>query len=106
MKNNVKLDKLAKDTEGFSGADIAAVCNEAVMLSIREYVQAGGTDNKERIKSNKISMKHFMSAIEKVKPEKVKEKIQKNAGALQKFAGGRPGPVKAKPSREEEEMYV
>lgn len=106
LSTNVKLEKLAKDTEGFSGADIASVCNEAVMLSIREYVQAGGTDNKERIKSNKISMKHFMKAIEKVKPEKIGEKIQKNAGAIQKFTNGKADHLISKPSLEEEEMYV
>jgi transitional endoplasmic reticulum ATPase len=106
MTKSVKLDKLAKDTETFSGADIAAVCNEAVMLSIREYVQSGGTDNKDKIQSNKIAMKHFIKAIEKVKPEKLHKGIQKNAEALQRYSAGKSGQVKSPPSRPEEEIYV
>ncbi|WP_455391558.1 CDC48 family AAA ATPase [[Eubacterium] cellulosolvens] len=105
LSRNVKLDKLAKDTEGFSGADIAAVCNEAVMLSIREYVSSGGTDNPQRIKSNKISMKHFQRAIEKIKPQKEGE-IRKLPSAMARAGLGKGGKVKSKPSREEEEMYV
>jgi len=99
------MDKLAKDTENFSGADIAAVCNEAVMLSIRDYVSNGGTDNAEKIKKNKISMKHFQRAIEKVRPRKTGEVL----GAVgPKMAGGRRGKLtgKTKPSPEDEEMYV
>jgi transitional endoplasmic reticulum ATPase len=106
LSKNVKIDKLAKDTEGFSGADIAAVCNEAVMLSIREYVSSGGTDKAEKIKSNKISMKHFQKAIEKVKPEKIGESLQKysSAGLRAGMGTGKPGRGK-KPS-DEKELYV
>ncbi|HPJ83953.1 MAG TPA: CDC48 family AAA ATPase, partial [Methanothrix sp.] len=41
LAEDVDLASLSKRTDGFSGADIAAVCNEAVMLAIREYVLAG-----------------------------------------------------------------
>jgi transitional endoplasmic reticulum ATPase len=106
LSKNVKLEKLAKDTENFSGADLAAICNEAVMLSIREYVQAGGTDNKEKIKSNKIYMKHFMRAIEKVRPDKMKENLQKNTNAYQNYTSGKATQIASTPSRVEEEIYV
>lgn len=106
LSKNVKIEKLAKDTEGFSGADIAAVCNEAVMLSIREYVANGGTDNKERIKSNKISMKHFQRAIEKVKPDQIGENIRRNTGAFKKYSTGKADHIKTKSSRKEEKMYA
>jgi transitional endoplasmic reticulum ATPase len=107
LSSNVKLDKLAKDTEGFSGADIAAVCNEAVMLSIREYVSAGGTDNAEKIKKNKLKMKHFQKAIQKVKPRKTGEALNK-AGYPMARTGTRSGNIrsKPKPTPEDEEMYV
>jgi transitional endoplasmic reticulum ATPase len=105
LSSNVKLDKLAKDSEGFSGADIAAVCNEAVMLSIREYVKSGGTDNAERIKKNKISMKHFQTAIKKVKPRKTGEAISKQTRSMASRVGGA-GQHRRKPSPEDEEMYV
>ncbi len=106
LANNVKLDELAKNTENFSGADIAAVCNEAVMLSIREYVQAGGTDNPELIKSNKINMEHFQKALEKVKPGKIQESIEKYGATLQNLGTGGFGQDKSKSPGEEKEMYV
>jgi transitional endoplasmic reticulum ATPase len=106
LSSNVKLDKLAKDTEAFSGADIAAVCNEAVMLAIREYVVAGGTDNTERFKSNKIKMEHFQTAIEKVKPDKTAEGISKPNSALQRMHGSKMMKPKAHQSRKEEEIYA
>ncbi len=105
LSSNVKLDKLAKDTEGFSGADIAAVCNEAVMLSIREYVTAGGTDNAERIKKNKITMKHFQNAIKKVKPRKTGQAITNHIQSIPARFGG-VEQRKRKPSPKDEEMYV
>lgn len=105
LSSNVKLDKLSKDTEGFSGADIAAVCNEAVMLSIREYVSSGGTDNAEKIKKNKVSMKHFQKAIQKVKPRKSGEPISQ-AGLPISSRGANISKLKSKPSQKEEEMYI
>jgi len=102
----VKLDKLAKDTESFSGADIAAVCNEAVMLSIREYVSNGGTDNAEKLKKNKISMNHFESAIEKLIPEKIGESIQQQSSAIKRLGGNSYTPSKVIPNGDEEEMYA
>ena len=53
-----------------AGADIAAVCNEAVMLAIREYVLAGKSQEDEEIEKYRIGMKHFEEALKKVKPSK------------------------------------
>jgi transitional endoplasmic reticulum ATPase len=86
LAKNVKLDKLAKDAEGFSGADIAAVCNEAVMLSIRDYVASGGNDKPERFKKNKITIEHFELAIEKVKPNNLSESLTSSGIASQRMA--------------------
>ncbi|MEM3079017.1 MAG: AAA family ATPase, partial [Thermoproteota archaeon] len=67
---DVELGKLAEITEGYTGADIAAVCNTAVMLAIREHMTKH--KNEEEIKKSakdlKISMKHFEEALKKVKP--------------------------------------
>jgi transitional endoplasmic reticulum ATPase len=104
LSSNVKLDTLAKETEGFSGADIASVCNEAVMLSIREYVSSGGTDNAEKIKSNKITMSHFKRALDKVRPEKLKEAIIKSSTAS--FQHGTKNNIENQLTPEKEEMCV
>ncbi len=51
----VDIKKLAKNTEGYAGADIEAVCREAAILTLRE-----------KIDSKKISSKFFDEALEKV----------------------------------------
>jgi transitional endoplasmic reticulum ATPase len=52
---NVDITDLAKRTEDFSGADIAAVCREAGMFAIRENIDA-----------ETVEMKHFEQALDKL----------------------------------------
>ncbi len=59
LADDVDLDILAKRTEGFVGADIEAVCREAVMLTLRDNLE-----------SENVNMKHFQDAMKKVKPKK------------------------------------
>ncbi len=73
LAGDVDLDKLAEDTEGFTGADIASVCNEATMLSIREYVNSGKPTGEESIIDLKVGYHHFRDAMMKVKPQSKKE---------------------------------
>jgi transitional endoplasmic reticulum ATPase len=68
LDKDVDLDKLAAKTDHFSGADIAAMCNEAVMLSIRDYVLEGGDLDQDKISKRKVSMKYFVKALENVEP--------------------------------------
>ena len=58
LAEDVKLSRLAKNTEGYVGADIEAVCREAAMLTLREDIN-----------SENVSMKFFEKAMEKVKPK-------------------------------------
>lgn len=58
LTDDVDIEILAKRTEGFVGADIEAVCREAVMLTLRESLEA-----------ENVNMKYFKDAIKKVKPE-------------------------------------
>ena len=58
LAEDVKLSRLAKNTEGYVGADIEAVCREAAMLTLREDIN-----------SETVSMKFFEKAMEKVKPK-------------------------------------
>jgi len=57
LADDVDLRKLAEMTEGYTGADIEAVCREAAMNAARE-----------NIKIDKVYMRHFLAALEKVKP--------------------------------------
>jgi len=53
LETNVDLKRLAAETPGFAGAEIANVCNEAALLASREGL-------------SKVSQKNFQDAIERV----------------------------------------
>jgi transitional endoplasmic reticulum ATPase len=65
---DVDIDELARRTDGYSGADLAALTNEAVMLSIRALVSKKKDVTSEELKEERISMTYFNQALEKVKP--------------------------------------
>ncbi len=69
IAEDIDIDKLAKKTKDMSGADIASICNEAVMLAIREYVQKGGTMDKDDIEKTEIKQEHFDEAYNKIKKQ-------------------------------------
>lgn len=72
----LKISELAKETEGFSGADIEAVCREAGLSEIRILVE-----KKEKLKTKPIVSKNaFLKAIEKFK--KKNEKTEKTDSAI------------------------
>jgi len=58
LADDVDLKYLAKNTDGYVGADIEAVCREAVMLTLRD-----------NIKADNVEMKYFKKAMRKVKAE-------------------------------------
>ncbi len=70
LAEDVNLDQLAKDTDGYSGADLAAVCNTAVMRVIRDLITASPTVEEAQAKAStqKVSMKRFLDALDKIKP--------------------------------------
>jgi len=70
LAEDVDLAAIAKRTDGYSGADLANVCNEAVMLAIREYVLAGRPQEDEEIEKYRIEGKHFEEALKKVMPSR------------------------------------
>jgi len=73
IDSDVDLNILSKDTDDFTGADIASVCNEATMLAIREYVNAGKPTGEGAITELKLGYHHFRDAMTKVKPYSKKE---------------------------------
>jgi len=70
LAEDVKTDELARKTEGYTGADIASICNTAVMLSIKEHIGKAKDpeDAKKRAKGLKVARRHFDEAMQKVKP--------------------------------------
>ena len=83
--DTVNIDKLVDLTDGYTGADIAAMVNAAAMSAIKEHMmtsvnkenetkEEARAKTREYIKENeqqkpklKISMNHFESALQKIK---------------------------------------
>ena len=63
---DVKLDDLAKRTDKYTGAELAAVCNEASMLAMREYATKDKSLDENALKQVKITKKDFDAALKKV----------------------------------------
>jgi len=58
IENKIALiEKIAEETEGYTGADIEALAREAAMLALREDIE-----------TKKIKKEHFVKAMEKVLP--------------------------------------
>jgi len=62
LAKDVDLDALATETEGYAGADIAALCREAAMLVLRRD-----------IKGKEVKMADFRAVMEKIRPSVTKE---------------------------------
>jgi len=70
--DKIDLDKLAENTDGLSGADVAAIANTAVSLVVHEHLD-GAPDPKaveEKVGNARVTMKHFEEAVKKVKEQK------------------------------------
>ncbi|MDI6810918.1 MAG: CDC48 family AAA ATPase [archaeon] len=61
ISKDIRLEELAKMTEGFTGADVEAVCNRAAMLAIRAF-----EEKKNDISSFEIYYEHFKQVIEEI----------------------------------------
>ncbi len=70
LDEDVKVDELAKMTEGYTGADIANVCNTAMMSALRELIGKAkdAQEAKKKAKTLKVSRKDFEEALQKIKP--------------------------------------
>ena len=70
LAEDFKIEEMAADTDGYTGADIASVTSAAVMLALREHI-AKYKDPKEAEKNAhqiKIHMTHFKEAMKKIRP--------------------------------------
>jgi transitional endoplasmic reticulum ATPase len=73
LADDAKAEELAKLAENYSGADIAAVCREAGMNSIREAV----AKDKDKPKAQKVTMRHFKDAVAQVRASCTEEDQKK-----------------------------
>jgi transitional endoplasmic reticulum ATPase len=81
----VNLEEIAKKTDKYSGADLSAIVNEAVMLAIRECVLAGKSQEEAQICNYRIEKKHFDDAMKKVQPTASEMDIYKRFGRAKSY---------------------
>ncbi|HEY3527233.1 MAG TPA: CDC48 family AAA ATPase [Nitrososphaeraceae archaeon] len=70
--NDLNLKRISELTDGFSGADVAAVVNTAISLVLHEYI--GKYPNPEEASKHtmeaSVTMRHFEDAVRKVRTQR------------------------------------
>ncbi|MEM3068602.1 MAG: CDC48 family AAA ATPase [Nitrososphaerales archaeon] len=76
---DVDLERVAEVTEGFSGADLAAIINTATSLSIQEFINKypNPEDAKKHVNEALITSKHVEEAIKKVRSSREGKTMEK-----------------------------
>mmetsp|Transcript_2390 Transcript_2390/g.6785 ORF Transcript_2390/g.6785 Transcript_2390/m.6785 type:complete len:813 (-) Transcript_2390:537-2975(-) len=77
LHDDVDLEQLAKETHGYVGADIAALCTEAAMHTIREKMDVidleDDTIDAEVLDSMAVTQDHFKAALGASNPSALRE---------------------------------
>ena len=69
VHDEVALSDIADETEGYSGAELSAVCNEAALKALQEAILASESEPScEAGQTPKIKSEHFQSALKSVTP--------------------------------------
>jgi transitional endoplasmic reticulum ATPase len=80
LADEVDLDDLAGQTDGYVGADIEAVCREASMAASREFINSVDPDDVDDSVGNVlVTTDHFETALQEVSPsvdEEVREQYE------------------------------
>src|SRR6266542_1263074 len=69
LSKDVDLDDIARRTDKYPGAELAAVCNEASMLAIRDVALKLPKLDEAALKKVAIEKRHFEAALKKVQPQ-------------------------------------
>merc|ERR1719194_238575 len=77
LAEDVDLEQVARETHGFEGADLAALCSEAAMQCIREKMDVIDLDDDEIdaevLDSMAVSQDHFRTALSISNPSALRE---------------------------------
>lgn len=87
LDEDVDFELLADLTEGFSGADIANVCREAIMRPVRELDTQGAITD-PNVKARPVNMDDFLESMKVVKPSVSPEELKKFEDWNEEFATG------------------
>jgi spastin len=67
VDKDFEIEQLVKNTEGYTGSDVAMICREAAMQPIRE-LDLSGKITDTSVKVRPVSMGDFLAAIKRVRP--------------------------------------
>ena len=81
LAKDVDLGKIADQTDGFSGADMASIVNTAVSVVLQNFIATYPNPDvaKKHVSDANVSMKHFEEAVRKVKSSREGKPIEKAA---------------------------
>ncbi|MDY6965353.1 MAG: CDC48 family AAA ATPase [Halobacteriota archaeon] len=85
---DIDFRELKKSTKGYVGADIEAVCREAAMVALREFIESGVNieDLKTASKNIVLNKEHFNKAMLRVKPTSSRDKLKEFEEISEDFA--------------------
>jgi len=83
LSEDVDLKELAEFTENYVGADIEAICREAAILAIRDVLSNG-----EDINEKEVEKRHFLGALEKLRPSVDENTMDYYLKMKEKFKSG------------------
>lgn len=88
LADDVDIEQLAKETEGYVGADIEAICREAAMLALRDFIKPDMTPEQvnEGAATIKINKGHLYAAINRVKPTASRDMLHQYENIAKEFA--------------------
>jgi transitional endoplasmic reticulum ATPase len=92
LADDVDLDKLARRTEGYVGADVEAVAREAALVATREFITEMDAETAENIEGSvgnvRITMDHFEQALDEVRASVTEETRQRYDEIEERFNSG------------------
>ncbi|GKZ12593.1 CDC48 family AAA ATPase [Haladaptatus sp. T7] len=91
LADDVDLEELAEQTDGYVGADIEAVCREAAMAASREFIESVSPDDiGESVGNVRITAEHFEDALDEVTPSVTEETRERYAEIEERFDTAEP----------------
>ncbi|PQM36977.1 hypothetical protein Pyn_05237 [Prunus yedoensis var. nudiflora] len=92
LAEEVNLEKIAKDTHGYVGADLAALCTEAALQCIREKMDVIDLEDEEIdaeiLNSMAVTNEHLQTALGSSNPSALRETVVEVPNVSWKDIGG------------------
>ena len=92
LARDVDLDKLARMTHGFVGADLETLCKEAGMIALRSLLHSGDGSDTESTEAGsevvQVTMADFLAAMKEVQPTARRELFAEKPSVTWDDVGG------------------